>query len=296
MDQLKKNLGIGFFFVLVPLGLLWAWWPKEKEALPADNGFEDFLTAARLVADARTSLAPFAAGGSFLSRAENAEAWKLAQRGLAKTTRLPLARLEEDPRLVSDYFRGLLYLSFGIEQVIQHEFRSLGHTNEARALLLDALRLAHEPYRGGMAAHMANAANIESRFLRHANDMLVKADATSAREICKTLAALDEKMETPATMWGRQAMFASRTNIWQLVTPDAIYHSVRTDLKPVKEGFFRTMNGSARQRRKILVDAAARLHELEVGKRPASFADLVPKYLKAAPKDPETGKELNYTF
>lgn len=296
MDQLKKNLALGFFFVVVPLVLLWAWWPKEQDVLPANNGFEDYLSAARLAGDARGRVSAFAVGGTYLTHPDNAEAWKLAQRGLTKTTRLPLARLEADPKLANDYFQGLFYLSMGVERVVVHEFRSLGHTNEARALLLDGLRMAHEAYRGGLVGHMNGASGMEIRFLRPARDMVGAGDAQCAREILKTLSALDEKAESPAVIWGRQAMFASRTNVWQLVTPDAIYHSVRTDLKPVKANFFGTINGAASFRREILVDAAARLHQLETGKRPASFADLVPKYLKTVPKDPETGKELSYTF
>jgi hypothetical protein len=38
----------------------------------------------------------------------------------------------------------------------------------------------------------------------------------------------------------------------------------------------------------VLIDLAARAYELEKGHRPKSFADLVPSYLKAIPKEPSS--------
>jgi len=38
------------------------------------------------------------------------------------------------------------------------------------------------------------------------------------------------------------------------------------------------------------------LFELEKGRRPTGYADLVPAYLKTAPLDPTTGKEIAHPF
>ena len=56
------------------------------------------------------------------------------------------------------------------------------------------------------------------------------------------------------------------------------------------------VNDAIKQTRHLLIDFAVRAYQLETGKRPKSFADLVPAYLKAIPTDPETGGALNYSF
>ena len=43
-----------------------------------------------------------------------------------------------------------------------------------------------------------------------------------------------------------------------------------------------------------MITLAARAYELEHGAKPKSLTDLVPAYLKAAPKDPFTGKDMAY--
>lgn len=45
-------------------------------------------------------------------------------------------------------------------------------------------------------------------------------------------------------------------------------------------------------RHELMLLFAARAYELDHGKPPARAADLVPEYLKAVPKDPETGVEM----
>jgi len=47
--------------------------------------------------------------------------------------------------------------------------------------------------------------------------------------------------------------------------------------------------------RQLTIDLAARAYESEKGKPPASFADLVPDYLKAVPQDPATGTNMVYS-
>jgi hypothetical protein len=47
------------------------------------------------------------------------------------------------------------------------------------------------------------------------------------------------------------------------------------------------------QRRQLLLVLVARTFELEKGRPPKTMAELVPGYLKVAPLDPFTGKEMN---
>ena len=42
----------------------------------------------------------------------------------------------------------------------------------------------------------------------------------------------------------------------------------------------------------MMADFATRAYELEKGKSPQSWMDLVPDYLKGIPKDPVTGSNL----
>jgi hypothetical protein len=45
--------------------------------------------------------------------------------------------------------------------------------------------------------------------------------------------------------------------------------------------------------RRLMMEFGSRAYELDKGHHPASAADLVPEYLKAVPKNPTTGKNLN---
>ncbi|HYV30078.1 MAG TPA: hypothetical protein VEO53_03045 [Candidatus Binatia bacterium] len=52
------------------------------------------------------------------------------------------------------------------------------------------------------------------------------------------------------------------------------------------------MSAAQATRRKLLLKLAARGYELETGNRPASTLELVPSFLRAVPKDPESGTNL----
>lgn len=297
MDQLKKNLTVGFIAIVIPLLLLWAWWPKEKEALPADNGFEDFLAAGRIIAPTPGMPRSVMSGiRPFVSDPTNAEAMKLLQRGLKKNSRLPLYALADDFAMANEYFRGALALGKGLRIEVLYQWQTLHNTNEVRRLLVDLLRFGHEAYRGGLFGHARESSLIEQDVGTWLRSLLPDADVAACREIVQVLSELDAKADSPAKMWQRDVVFKGRTNVWQIVVPDGIYHSVRPDFKKQKEEFMKFTITAAQVRKKSLVDYASRLHELEMGKRPGGFRDLVPKYLKAVPKDPETGKDLSYTF
>ena len=65
-------------------------------------------------------------------------------------------------------------------------------------------------------------------------------------------------------------------------------------MEPALAGADRKANANTLHRRALLAKYAARAYELEKGKRPESWNDLVPVYLKAIPKDPSSGANLNF--
>ncbi|MFM8469173.1 MAG: hypothetical protein ACKODH_04280 [Limisphaerales bacterium] len=297
MDQLKRNLTIGLIVVVIPLLLLWAWWPQESEALPPDNGFEDFLAAGRIIAPTPGMPRSVLSGiRPFVSDPTNAEAMQLLQRGLKKTSRVPLYAMAQDPAMANEYFRGALALGKGLRIEVLYQWQTLHNTNEARRLLVDLFRFGHEAYRGGLFGHARESSSIEEDVSAWLTSLLPEADAAACRQVVQVFAELDQKADSPARMWQRDLVFKGRTNVWQIVVPDGIYHSVRPDFKKQKEEFMKFTTSAARVRKRSLVEHAAKLCELETGKRPSGFRDLVPQYLKAVPKDPETGRDLSYAF
>jgi len=64
----------------------------------------------------------------------------------------------------------------------------------------------------------------------------------------------------------------------------------------IKKSFHKQMMELPLQSRQLSVIFAARLFEIENGRRPQSFSDLVPAYLKTVPVDPKTGKEIPFSM
>lgn len=58
------------------------------------------------------------------------------------------------------------------------------------------------------------------------------------------------------------------------------------------QSFTAKVLGTDRRRRQLMLNLASRAYELEHGKRPLRVEELVPSYLRAVPKDPETGTNL----
>ena len=75
-----------------------------------------------------------------------------------------------------------------------------------------------------------------------------------------------------------------------------IHPTMRKNFREVRDNFTSKVNALQVARRSALVEAAARLFELEKGRRPTGYADLVPAYLPAAPLDPTTGKPIAHPF
>lgn len=119
-----------------------------------------------------------------------------------------------------------------------------------------------------------------------------KLDARQAREAIATLEEVDAR-STPASVfivrdrqWSRKAE--------QLTDKLRVMWEYKTLFvtKLFDQQFTYKLQTTDRRRRKLLLNLASRVYELETGNRPQQATDLVPGILRALPKDPGTSTNL----
>jgi hypothetical protein len=110
-------------------------------------------------------------------------------------------------------------------------------------------------------------------------------DAMQSRRVATTLELVDAQRQPWSEFSRREFTYTWLAELPALFSPES-----RKAEKHLKTKFYK----AEKLRRQTMTDFAARAYELDKGKPPASFADLVPDYLKAIPKDPLTGTNMVY--
>ena len=121
---------------------------------------------------------------------------------------------------------------------------------------------------------------VEKLDARQAREILAILEEGDARSIpASVFIARDRQWERKAGLWmGRlQAMWRAKT-----LFPD----------HQIDQTFTAKLQTTDLRRRRLLLNLASRVHELETGKRPQQTKDLVPGILRTLPKDPGTSADL----
>ncbi|MBK7999742.1 MAG: hypothetical protein IPK15_13760 [Verrucomicrobia bacterium] len=119
--------------------------------------------------------------------------------------------------------------------------------------------------------------------------MLPQLDATFCREACRVLEELLAKREPPETVLATERAWSARR--FGLVDSVGGLLGGQANERRFTQ-FIEKAHETAARTQRLMLRLAARAYELEVKQSPARVAVLVPKYLKAAPLDFETGKEI----
>lgn len=276
------------------MGAVYFLWPAPPivtgPPLPSPNGYDDFVKAGAM-------LTTLSAGYTKMTKEElkayvgtNQEPLRLLRLGLTRECQVPT----EDSM---DYYEKQVtnWPSIkGLARLIAAE----GRLAEAEERFVDAARIHQENVRygqiaanGGLMIDKLVGIAVENIGMVGLERVVDKLDARQAREFITSLGTVDAR-STPASIfiardrqWGRKATDTSAFSAWILSTVLSLHR--QTDQK-----FTTKLQATDLRRRKLMLDMASRVHELETGKRPQQTSDLVPGILRAIPKDPGTSADL----
>ncbi len=299
MNIPTRNRLITIFILLFPFVLFSGFLITELngplpplQPLPHPNGYDDLVKAGQMVSSNSWNFEQMNGEQLRATASANAAALALARTGLSNACRVPL---EFSMAYATNHVRDLIALRMLVQgfaaegRLAERE----GRFTDAARCGLDSIHLGIDASQGGTMIDGMIGTAVESFGLKSLQGMASRLDAKTCRETVVTL----QLFEAQKPAW---ADLVQQDNAWSSRT----FHGIRYELGRLV--MFSTLK-KARQRagqkfaeheketRQLIVDLAARAFELEKGHRPASFADLVPDYLKAIPQDPFTGTNLVYS-
>jgi hypothetical protein len=120
--------------------------------------------------------------------------------------------------------------------------------------------------------------------------------AEQCRSAAATLQGIEERSESWKQIAQAERQFSLRAFGWQgrinflLKSLSSSTNALKTGAIRAEQRFLQNQN----RRRLLLVSLARRAYQLEKGQPAKGWADLVPSYLNATPRDPFTGELLEY--
>ena len=286
----------------VPALLLLAWWPtpKPRPALPSPNGYDYFVQAASnspagMWTNQSLSAVPEGDLRGFL--AMNETSLNLAREGLRyRSVSYRFMDMDADHKLrLGEDFGPVKRV--GVLLVGAGRLAELEGTNSAAVDgYVTAMCYGQEMSRGGVVMERLVGVTVEHVALMQMQSLLPKLAVADARHAVEQLRKLDARHDAPEVNLAAEAEWVRQAfSPWQRLMSN-VHPTMRKDLREVHENFATKVNDLQTTRRRVIVEAAARLFELEQGRRAKSYADLVPAYLPAAPLDPATGKAIAHPF
>jgi hypothetical protein len=295
---MKKKLLLGALItVIAVLLILVIATPKlELESpLPVPNGYDDFLKAMTLLEpsppdwqgmkgeEQHTALRKLVAA--------NQAALDLARSGLSKECRMaPYEMNATNSTHLNDLakFKRLALAFTAASRLALIE----GRTNEAAFLAVDCIRYGSESIRGGVLIDGLVGIAVRNIGLSSVKSALAGMDSETTRSALSALESVQAHSESGEEVikrekqWARRGRFGSMGVVGQFVQP----FMSRKVLAKGRQKFIQSESDIGRMQLQLATHA----YQLERGNPPASMNELVPQYLKSAPVDPETGKELPF--
>lgn len=290
----KLLLALALVVITVLVAMIIATPKIEPEPpLPSPNGYDDFLKAAAML----EANPPDWQGMSGEEQHEvlkklvatNRAAIDLLRAGLAKESRVVPYEVNETNGTHLTQLAGCKRLAQALSAASRLALIE-GRTNEAAAFATDCIRYGNGVVRGGVLIDSLVGLAVKNIGLSSLKSAMPGLDLEGTRN---TLAALDAAQARSESIddilkrerqWARRGRFGNVGIVSQIVSP----FLNRKVFERARQKFAKIENDTSRMKLQL----AARAFELEQGKPPVTAQELVPKYLKAAPLDAETGKEL----
>ena len=300
MTKKNRNWLLALFILVFPFVLFFGCLVFMQEPLPplaplpSPNGYSDLVKAGKMIKD-------------IVSDYDNASLEKLHGIVLTHAGALSLARsaLSNQCGVTLQFSRA--YVTNHLPELIG--FRSLAYAfvcegkfaerenrfGDAAKSYLDAVDFGNEIGRGGVLMDTMIGIAIGSVGVGQLQSIVTNLDAKTCRETAATLETLSSQRQTwnetlqQENAWSRRSFSGLQERTLRLYFRLVYYRTRDENLQRAID----TINSAQKKEGQLVIALAARAYELNKGHPPASAADLVPEYLKAVPKDPVTGKNLN---
>jgi hypothetical protein len=271
-------VGIVAFLALRPLPPL--------APLPDPNAYDDLVKAGQLVSAVTVNYAKLGVPQLRAVVATNAAALALARDAIDNACRVPVRYSQNGPGNNYDKFRRLAQ-AFAAEGRLAELDK---HKDKAVECDLELIRLGADAARGGVLVDALIGSSIESIGSTDLAKLASQLDAQTCRDAAATLERVDAEKPSWDGVMKQENDWIRRTFGMRSIVVEFIFH------QQMKRNGARTQKNYLAEQlrlRRLELDLASRAYELEQGHHPASSADVVPEYLKAVPKSPSTGKNLN---
>ena len=254
--------------------------------MPNPNGYNELLKASNMIEmpswsnPKKPSQAEMA---EFVTK--NAEALKLARRGLHQKCRVPLESSEGQIVVRAPgvpLFENLAEVLLDEGKVAEPENR---HADAADSYVT-AIRVGQEIMRGGMLLEAMEGSSIERAGLGSLERLVPQLAASECRQIIIALDSADTNRETVQNIVHQEKVWNRKMYGWRYYMHPVVNAQARHRASAITE--------QSDRRRKLMIKLAAQAFEMEHGAKPKIVNDLVPTYLKAVPKDAFTGRDMTY--
>jgi len=267
------------------------WGIRHSNTLPVPpqpNGYEELLAAARGIKPLPSDFAELSAEQIRQSTEQNQSALEQARKAFVIDSGVTLETTQAWQDQHEQDLKDLKRLAIALAVEARSRLQTM-QTNEAARCNLEVIHVAHSMSRGGILIDGVIGLTIEIIGASSLQAMLPQLDATFCRETARALEELLARREPPETIVATERAWSARR--FGLVDSVGGWLGRQANSKRFTQFVQKTHETTARTQR-LMLRLAARAYELDVKQLPAKAADLVPKYLKTVPLDPETSKEI----
>ena len=272
---------------LAALVLVYWLWPKPSAApatpLPSPNGYDDFVKAGNLITPISADAARMTTEELRAFIATNQEPLRLFRLGLTRKCQVPT---EDSMAYLQRHTLAFIAIKrLGLFMAGKARLAEVEMNYGAAALVhLDNIRFGQVSANGGLMIDRLVGVAVEILGVSKLEAIAGKLDAREVREVVKALEAIEARAQ-PASVfierehqWARQAESFSDwlQEMWMEKT---IFVTRRSD-----QYFTARVQAADARRRRLLLNVAKRVHELETGRPPARLEDMVPSILRVLPK------------
>lgn len=297
MESKRKTilLVIVSIVAILVMGLFFALWnpalPPTMQ-MPVPNGYTQFVQAGNLLQKQTRDFEKMDEVALLSLVEANSNAVQTARAGLAEKSRVPMDysqsyALSHPADLVR--LRDLAFAFIAEGRLAEME----QHTNAAAQSYLDAARLGINSRKGGTLIDALIGFAMEAMGTRDLQEVVPSLDAKTSAELARQFETAESDKESWEQIlqnekyWLRQTYPGFNYRIAEIFT--------WSQLKAARNKGKQKYDAQLNLTRRLMLDLAAHAYQLDKGHRPASVADLAPAYLKSAPIDPLTGKEMTLT-
>jgi hypothetical protein len=257
-------------------------------ALPSPNGYDEILAVALEIKPAKPDLTDLTEEQFRALADQNRPMLERARKAFKLESRVSVQTTHEWNDRHDDQLASMLRLAmaFGIEASVSMKDH---HTNAAADCLMDMLRLADRVGKGGIITDGVKSLTIETLAIGELQPMCAYLDAEFCRKSALEIEAWLEIREKPETTFASERNWSAMR--YGLIDVLGNWLMKKGNLKR-EEKYRSHYKDAVRRAQNLMLRLAAKAYSLDSQQLPTNAVVLIPNYLKALPKDYETGKEI----